>query len=170
MVECGRAFSRAFHCFGAGLVLSHIQTRVKNVLPLGFPLCHCPKYCTLDYSLPSFTSASKKLSSLLSVVAIKAACYVSPAVTASSRLIPGVAWLLLAAWTLHLQPLWELYIYFPQVYCTLIMCEAVHWFHVKYRNECHSHGAFEPLKVGTVRWLGQRGINYIHRWYSGMMD
>ena len=28
----------------------------------------------------------------------------------------------------------------------------------------------EPLKVGTVRWLGQRGINYIHRWYWEMMD
>lgn len=22
------------------------------------------------------------------------------------------------------------------------MCEAVHWFHVKYRNECHSGRAF----------------------------
>lgn len=28
----------------------------------------------------------------------------------------------------------------------------------------------EPLQVGTVRWLGQRGINYIHRWYRGMVD
>ena len=36
---------------------------------------------------------------------------------------------------------------FPQIYYALIMCEAVHWFHTKYRNERHSRctfsGAFE---------------------------
>lgn len=76
-MERGKAFSRAFHCFGAGLVFFRIQSQ-ERFCPFASLCVTVPKIVPLIILCLLSCLLSKKLSLLLSSVAMKAALLCVP--------------------------------------------------------------------------------------------